>query len=110
MKPWLTTMQPWTGLVLGVPGWFLHHQLGADIIFHDCQRGGPGLTVVLGLVCGAVVALGGGLSWAARPPDQGATGQNRRFAAYVGAGCAGLFLLAIIFQSLTGVIVPTCYR
>jgi hypothetical protein len=110
MSNWLKSARPWIGLYLGVMGWFVDHQVGSDTIFHDCSKGGPQLTVGVGVACGLVVALGGGLSWTAGPASADASGQNRRFASLVGAGSAGLFLLAIIFQSMPGVILPACQR
>ena len=101
-------LRPWAGLFLGAAAWFVHHQAGSDTIYWDCQLGGPLLTAGLGLVCGLVTAVGGVVSWRARKETVG-VGNNRAFAGVVGAACAGIFLLTILFQSLIGFIVPACF-
>ena len=105
----LELLRPWSGLVLGALGWILHHQWGADLAFFDCSRAGPMLSGGLAVGCGFIVLAGGVLSWTT-PGRSGGGGQNRQFAAWVGTGAAALFLLAILFQTLPGFILPACHR
>jgi hypothetical protein len=111
-RPERKAIAPWTGLFVGAGGWFLHHQAGSDAVFWDCRLGGPLLTGLLGLVCGLLVLGGGVISWRARNPSAEAEDrpESHSFAGVVGAGAAGLFLLAIAFQTLSGFIIPACER
>ena len=102
---------PWAGLFLGAAAWFAHHQGGSDLNLWDCRVGGSGYAVALGLGCAALAALGGLISWRGRGREQAPTAdQSRRFASLVGVAGAGLFLLAIVFQTLASVLVPACFR
>jgi hypothetical protein len=102
---------PWAGFFLGAGAWLLHHQAGSNANYWDCRVGGQAFTIGLGLVCAIVAGAGGLISWAARAPSGGPTAeQNRQFAAMVGAAGAGLFALAIGFQTLAGALVPACLR
>ena len=102
---------PWTGLFAGAAAWALHHQIGSDVTFSDCGLGGPWLIGGLGLVFGLVAVAGGLVSWRTRHagPDREGREESRRFAAFVGVAGAGFFLLAIVFQTLAGFIVPACH-
>jgi len=100
-------LAPWAGLFLGALAWFGQHQTGADVNTWNCQVGNGGLVVLAGFVAALVAAAGGLISWISRPPEDV---QNRRFARFVGVGGAGVFLLAIGFQTLAGLLVPACLR
>jgi hypothetical protein len=103
-------LAPWAGFFVGMVAWFVHHQLGSDANFWDCHTGSGPFVVATGVVCGLVVIGGGLVSWWAVAPDTGAEAQNRRFARAVGLAAAVVFLLAIAFQTLAGVLVPACHR
>ena len=101
---------PWAGLFAGAAGWFTHQTLGADANYWDCRLGGPVWAVALGLACAAVAALGGWTSWRARGTVGEDRVETRDFSGLVGAATAAIFLLAIAFQTLAGLIVPACHR
>ncbi|RAK56921.1 hypothetical protein DJ018_02825 [Phenylobacterium deserti] len=103
-------LRPWSGLFVGAAAWVLQHQIGSDLVYWDCRLGTPLLTGGLGLVAAGATVLGGLISWRARRarPGEGEPG-NRAFAGMVGAATAGIFLLAILFQSLIGFMVPACH-
>lgn len=107
------SFSPWAGLFLGAGGWFAHHQIASSIIDWDCTLGGPMLTVGLGAVFGVAAAAGGLVSWRAhrslRAAPRGPP-HTRSVGGAIGAGAAAVFLLAIFFQALAGVIVPACHR
>lgn len=105
-----SALAPWTGLLVGAGAWFAHHQIGSDANIWNCRDAGGAFTILVGLVCGAVAMAGGLISWAALAPDDGDARQNRNFARIVGMTGAALFLLAIAFQTLAGVLVPACHR
>jgi hypothetical protein len=101
---------PWAGLFAGAAGWFTHQTFGADANYWDCRLGGPLWAVGLGLVCALVTAAGGWLSWTSRSSGGEAASETRRFSGLVGAACAAIFLMTILFQTLAGLIVPACAR
>ena len=105
-----SALTPWAGLFLGAAAWFAHHQIGSDANIWNCHAAGGAFVVGVGVACG-LVALGGGVvSWMAQVPQDGDGRQNRVFARIVGMTAAGIFLLAIAFQTLAGVLVPACHR
>lgn len=106
-------LAPWAGLFLGALGWFGQQQIASSLIGWDCRLGGPLLTAGLGALAAGLAAAGGLVSWRAHrrlaaAPQEAPHG--RSVAGAIGAGAAGIFLLAIFFQALTGVIVPACHR
>lgn len=103
-----SAVKPWAGLFLGALAWFVHHQVGSDLIGRNCRLGGPLLTGGLGLACGLVAVVGGAISWRARREPTG-VGEVRNFAGTVGAATAAIFLLTILLQSLIGFVVPRCF-
>ena len=105
-----SALTPWAGLFLGALAWFFDQQAGAGANYWDCKLGGPLMLVGLAIVCAIVVIAGGVISWRARGiagEDQAGT---RRFSGVVGAASAGIFLLAIVFDTLASLIVPACAR
>jgi hypothetical protein len=100
---------PWLGWLAGPGAWVVHHQGGADSVYFDCRLGPA--TVVLGIAC-VLLSIGGGLlSWAGRRgPEDEPKPRNRRFIAGAGLGMGLLFAVALGFQTLAGVIIPSCAR
>jgi cytochrome c-type biogenesis protein CcmH/NrfG len=108
----MSALRPWAAWIGGIAGWFVAQQLGSQINQLDCQRAHGGWLLVIGAV-GALLALSGAaISWPVwRAPgslDQPYAG-SRRFIAGTGELAAGLFLLAILFQTLASLIIPRCY-
>lgn len=101
---------PWAGLFLGAVGWFAHQQTGSGANAWDCHMGGALTVLGLTLVFGGLAVLGGVISWRARRPVEGPGAETRRFSGLVGTATAGIFLLAIVFDTLAGLIVPACVR
>jgi hypothetical protein len=104
---------PWAGWAGGALGWVLADQAGSDLAQWDCTRAVPPLMLAIG-GGGALLALAGGLVsyrlWRrfAGPTDQPYAGA-RRFIAGTGALAAGIFLLAILFQTVSSLIIPQCH-
>ena len=112
-RPTSSALAPWAGLFLGAAGWFAHHQIASSVIDWDCELGTPLLTVGLGVLFGLVAAAGGLVSWRVHirlRTAREAGPHSRSVAGAIGAGAAAIFLLAIGFQALTGVILPACHR
>jgi hypothetical protein len=101
---------PWAGMFAGAAGWFAHQTFGADANYWDCRFGGALWAVLLALACAAVAAAGGWISWTSRTSGGEDTDETRRFSGVVGAATAAIFLMAIAFQTLAGLIVPACAR
>ena len=101
-------LSPWAGVLIPPAAWALHHQLGSDLIFYDCRLGGSALIALLGLGMAVVTAGAGLLSWVSR--DRSERSGVRTFAAMLGALTAGLFLLALAFQTEAALLLPACHR
>jgi hypothetical protein len=111
MRNWRgSAWTPWTGLFVGAAAWFAQHQAGSDVNFWDCRTGDGAFVVAVGVACTFATAAGGWVSWQAARPPEADLAQNRGFARIVGALGAAIFLLAIAFQTLAGVLVPACHR
>jgi hypothetical protein len=106
--PWA----PWAGLIAGAAAWAVHHQAGSDLVLWDCRYGGPALTLGLGAVCALLALAGMWISWrsvaetdATRPVTPA-----KRFLGLLCTAAAALFLLTILAQSVSGLVLPGCLR
>jgi hypothetical protein len=105
----------WAGLVAAPLAWALHHQVGGDLNFAGCARGGgQGTLVAIGLIALAVAAAATALSlgaWRRAPePDEDGRTPLRRFVPALGVMAGGLFGLTILVQILAALILPPCFR
>ena len=109
----MSKLTPWAGWIGGVLGWMLSDQLGSDLAQANCGRADPSLMLLIGLGGAAVVISGGLLSarvWWRGPSDLGPPqGEARRFVGGTGALASCLFLLAILFQTISSFIIPQCH-
>jgi hypothetical protein len=105
-----SVLAPWAGLFLGAFGWFLHHQTASDANYFDCRQADGVFAVWTGILCAVIVAGGGLISWLAGRGQGDGRGQNHRFGRLVGMAASAIFLLAVGFQTLAGVLVPACHR
>lgn len=103
---------PWAGWIGGIFGWMLSDQTGSDLAQLDCTRAQPLPMLLIGLV-GAALAVAGALASLRVWRMPGATDQPyagaRRFIAGTGVLAAGIFLLAIVFQTISALIIPSCH-
>lgn len=107
-----SSLPPWTGVFVGAAAWFAQHQAASNAVYWDCRLGGPWLTAGTGLACAALIVAGGLISWRARaaPPSSAGRPESRDFAAWLGVGAAAVFLFAVVLQTVSGFIVPGCFR
>lgn len=56
-------VQPWAGLIAGVGGWIVHHQLVSDALHFDCRVGNAASTAVVGVLVIVAIVLGAAWSW-----------------------------------------------
>ncbi|MDB5437935.1 MAG: hypothetical protein JWM33_362 [Caulobacteraceae bacterium] len=103
---------PWSGLFAGALGWVLDHQIGAHGLEWNCQTNGPAPNLMLGAACSALVALGMWVAWASRSDSDLAAGRPevRRLGVPISLAAGAIFLLAIAFQTVAGLIIPACQR
>jgi hypothetical protein len=98
--------RPWAALALPPAAWFAFQQGLAFTLRGDCAAAG----VPLGLLWGAAsLVVCGAAAWLAWSKTAGGTAGDRFLsrAALLGAG---LFAVAITFQTLATLIVPPCAR
>jgi hypothetical protein len=108
----VSRLLPWAGWIGGIAGWVLSDQLGSYLVQFDCTRARIAVMLLIG-VGGAASALVGGVGslhiWRTPGPlDQPYAG-TRRFIAGTGILAAAIFLLAIIFQTVSSLIIPPCH-
>jgi hypothetical protein len=101
----LSELKPWAGLLAGMLGAGLQHQLVSDAMHFDCRHGGNDLVAGIGAL--VLIAIGALLSWSAlrSHPDPESP---RRFVAVMSLMAAALFALMVCWQTLAGWIRPAC--
>ena len=101
----------WAGWIAGPVGWAAHQQVSSMVNYWDCTVGRPWLVIGLGLACALMVAAGGALSWRGLRNSGRANGSgNGRFIAIMGLLTAGIFLVAVIAQTMAGLAFTGCER
>lgn len=102
MRPALRT-RTWTALALPPSSWFLFQQGLSALLHADCTRVGWGLA--WGAASLLLCALAARVAWPLRG-DHGAL--VNPWLARLAIALAGVFALAIAFQSLAIALVPSC--
>jgi uncharacterized membrane protein len=97
----------WAALAAGTFAWFNSQQLGSNWAFAGCPSATPLVHLLIGLVALALIAGGGFLSL--RVWRSGSVEEARPFVALVGILTSGLLGIAIILQTLAGLIIPRCF-
>jgi hypothetical protein len=103
---WGRAFLPWSGAIAGALGWSLSHQVASNSIFDDCTASGGGLVLLAGAAALLLTILGGILSLTAW--RGGAAGEAGRFIGLLSAMLALLAGIAILLQSVAGLILPAC--
>lgn len=97
----------WTALAAGAFAWFNSQQLGSNWAFAGCPSFSPLVSLLLGLAALALVVAGGLLSlkvWRG-----GTVEEARPFVALMGILTSALLSVAIVLQTLAGLIIPRCF-
>ena len=102
----LEHLAPWLGLLGAAVGWAVAHQLGSNMAFDDCRVGNGGFVLIVGLIGLLVAAAGGYFSWDVWRKEEET--QGRRFMGLLGLLLALLTGFAILLQSISGLILPSC--
>jgi hypothetical protein len=101
----------WAGWIAGPLGWFVHQQVGSATNYWNCSVGRPWLVIGLGLACALIVVAGGAVSWRGlRRAGRGDVSGNGRFIAIMGLMVAGVFLIAVVGQTMAGIVFTGCER
>jgi hypothetical protein len=98
---------PWAGLVAAFLGAMVQHQGIGDALHFRCGPGMGRADVIAGVVAVIVMAAGGAISWSALRADRSEPG-TRRFVAQLSLMAVALFMLMVVWQTLAGLIVPSC--
>lgn len=107
----LERLQPWAGLVVGPTAWYLHQRGVGDALSYDCAHGRSPAALAGTLLAFAALFAAGYWSWRFwRAQPRNAEPSPHAFLALVGAGAAGIFGLALVFQALAMLLVPECAR
>ena len=103
--PNFAELKPWAGLIAGMGGAGLQHQLVSDSMHFDCRYGDYDFFIGVGAL---VVIVGGALvSWSAVRADP-APDSTRRFVAQMSLMAAVLFTLMVVWGIMAGAILPAC--
>lgn len=97
---------PWSGFVLGAAAWAVSQQWGSDRVNDACLMAHNWSTFLIGFVALGVVLIGAGLSWRAR---QESTAPAARFVAALSLAADVTFGLAILFHTISTLIIPRCF-
>ena len=108
----MSRVAPWAGWIGGIVGWFVSQQLGANFVQLDCDAANLAPMLLVGLL-GAAFAVGGGIvsltvRWR-HPEKTGPQGRSRSFVARTAALAALVFTLAILFQTISSLVIPQCH-
>jgi hypothetical protein len=96
---------PWAAMLGSGLAWILAHQVGSDATFYECDNGSAA-TLIVGVIALLATAASGIASF--RLWRRGGETEARRFIALVGWLFAILLGLAILLQTLAGLIIPEC--
>lgn len=101
-------VRPWAALLLPLTAWYGFEVGLASLLKADCQAAGSWIGLAWGLaslsLCGAAAAI----AWPLAHRTSGEHTPPRAWLARVAMLLAGIFALAIVFQTLGILIVPAC--
>ena len=103
--PNFAELKPWAGLIAGMGGAGLQHQLVSDSLHFDCRYGRYDLLV--GLLALLLIVVGAAFSWSAVRAHPGPE-STRRFVAHMSLMAAALFALMVLWGIMAGAILPAC--
>jgi hypothetical protein len=108
----MNRLAPWAGWIGGLLGWMLSDQVGTSLAQADCTKADLPVMALIGAAGAAIVVVGGLISWRVwrsdGDPERHGT-STRHFIAGTGALAAGIFLFAILFQTMSSFIIPQCH-
>ena len=99
---------PWSALIGGALGWGLSHQIGSNTVFDGCDPAALWLVLVVGILGLAFTGVGALLSWRVRRRGK-AESETRRFLALLTTLLAALLAVAIVLQTLSALVIASCF-
>lgn len=103
----LHKLLPWGGIVGGILGAALAHQIGSDSVFNDCATASPTVVLLAGLLGLALIGLGAFGSWTVYSRKDG--GESRSLVATVSLMTAALLAFAILMPMIAALMIPPCH-
>lgn len=100
-------LAPWAGMIAAFVGAAIQHQGIGDALHFHCGNGMGSADLYAGVAALVVMAIGGAISWRVARADPDATG-TRRFVAHLSLMAVALFALMVAWQTLAGMLVPSC--
>jgi len=97
---------PWTGFVLGALGWAVSQQWGSDRVNDGCLTAWSWQTVLIGLLGLTAVLIG---AWLSLDAGRRSAAPTARFVAALSLAADVVFALAILFHTLSPLIIPRCF-
>ena len=100
-------LAPWAGMIAAFVGAAVQHQGIGDALHFHCGNGMGSANLYAGIAALVLMAVGGAISWRVARDDRG-TGGTRRFVAHLSLMAVALFALMVAWQTLAGMLVPSC--
>ena len=100
-------LAPWAGMIAAFLGAMVQHQGIGDALHFHCGNGMGTANLYAGIVALGLMAIGGVISWRVARSDTGEPG-TRRFIAHMSLMAVALFALMVVWQTLAGLLVPSC--
>ena len=95
-------------MLLGWAGWAFAHQTGSNLDVQDCAAMSPLVALLIGLI--GLSSAGAGIFLSSRIYRRGEAGVGtRRFISLLSMLVASLFALALVWQTISSLIIPRCY-
>ncbi|NUS38937.1 MAG: hypothetical protein HOQ02_07930 [Lysobacter sp.] len=100
-------LAPWAGMIAAFAGALVQHQGIGDALHFHCGNGMGSANLYAGIIALALMAVGGAISWRVAR-DDGDANATRRFVARLSLMAVALFALMVVWQTLAGMLVPSC--
>lgn len=100
-------LAPWAGLIAAFAGVMVQHQGIGDALHYRCGPAVNRADLIAGVIALLLMAIGALVSWRVLRADVDATG-TRRFIAQISLMAVALFALMVVWQTLAGVLEPSC--
>ena len=105
--PRRSRLAPWAGMIAAFLGVMVQHQGIGDALHYRCGPAVNRADLVAGAAALLLMAIGALVSWRVLRGDADATG-TRRFVAQLSLMAVALFALMVVWQTLAGLIEPSC--
>ena len=98
----------WAALAAGSTAWFVSQQAGADLSIAHCHASGPLAGLIIGLLALALAGVGAFFSHRVWDRET-AENEGKPFIALIGMLTAALLAIAIVYQTVAALIIPSCF-